>query len=62
MPAYKDKAKGTWYASFYYEDWTGKKVKKMKPVSYTHLDVYKRQEVILQSVTFWRILCIIPKW
>ena len=24
MPAYKDKAKGTWYASFYYEDWTGK--------------------------------------
>ena len=30
MPAYKDKAKGTWYASFYYEDWTGKKVKKMK--------------------------------
>ena len=53
MPAYKDKAKGTWYASFYYEDWTGKKVKKMKrgfptkrealewertfPVSYTHL-------------------------
>ena len=23
MPAYKDKAKGTWYASFYYEDWTG---------------------------------------
>ena len=22
MPAYKDKAKGTWYASFYYEDWT----------------------------------------
>ena len=31
MPAYKDKEKGTWYASFYYEDWTGKK------------DVYKRQ-------------------
>ena len=30
MPAYKDKAKGTWYASFYYEDWTGKKVKKLK--------------------------------
>ena len=27
MPAYKDKVKGTWYASFYYEDWTGKKSK-----------------------------------
>jgi hypothetical protein len=24
MPAYKDKAKGTWYASFYFENWTGK--------------------------------------
>ena len=32
MPAYKDKAKGTWYASFYFENWTGKKA-----VSYTHL-------------------------
>ena len=30
MPAYKDKAKGTWYASFYFENWTGKKEKKMK--------------------------------
>lgn len=30
MPAYKDKAKGTWYVSFYYENWTGKKEKKMK--------------------------------
>ena len=30
MPAYKHKAKGTWYASFYFENWTGKKEKKMK--------------------------------
>ena len=30
MPAYKDKAKGTWYASFYFENWIGKKEKKMK--------------------------------
>ena len=30
MQAYKDKEKGTWYESFYYEDWTGKKVKKLK--------------------------------
>ena len=29
MPAYKDKAKGTWYASLYFENWTGKKEKKM---------------------------------
>ena len=36
MPAYKDKEKGTWYASFYYEDWTGKKVKKMKRGGLSH--------------------------
>ena len=29
MPAYKDKKQGTWFASFYYTDWTGKKRKKM---------------------------------
>ena len=48
MPAYKDKAKGTWYASFYYEDWTGKKVKKMKrgfPTKREALEAYPLQEV-----------------
>lgn len=30
MPAYKDGAKGTWYAAFYYEDWKGIRKKKMK--------------------------------
>lgn len=30
MPVYKDKAKNTWYAQFYYEDWRGKRIKKMK--------------------------------
>ncbi|WP_373166325.1 Arm DNA-binding domain-containing protein [Agathobaculum sp. Marseille-P7918] len=30
MPAYKDKNKGTWYASFYHENWMGIKEKKMK--------------------------------
>ena len=30
MPAYKDMKKGTWYCSFYYEDWDGVR----KPVSY----------------------------
>lgn len=30
MPAYKDETKGSWYASFYYKDWQGQRVKKMK--------------------------------
>ena len=30
MPAYKDKEKGTWYASFYYENWKGGRERKLK--------------------------------
>ena len=30
MPTYKDKERGTWYASFYYTDWQGIKHKKKK--------------------------------
>ncbi|MBQ3427438.1 MAG: site-specific integrase [Clostridia bacterium] len=30
MPAYKDEDRGTWYASFYYTDWTGNKKLKKK--------------------------------
>lgn len=30
MPVYKDKDRGTWYCSFYYLDWTGKRKRKCK--------------------------------
>lgn len=30
MPAYKDEQRGTWYAQFYYKDWTGARKKKLK--------------------------------
>lgn len=30
MPAYKNHDRGTYYASFYYIDWTGQKHKKKK--------------------------------
>ena len=30
MPAYKDKERGTWYASFYYTDWQGRRRLKKK--------------------------------
>lgn len=30
MAVYKDKNRGTWYASFLYEDWTGKRCRKLK--------------------------------
>ncbi|MPM21309.1 hypothetical protein SDC9_67753 [bioreactor metagenome] len=30
MPAYKDEKMGNWYAAFYYQNWQGAKVKKLK--------------------------------
>ena len=30
MSAYKDTKQGTWYVSFRYIDWTGKKTQKLK--------------------------------
>lgn len=30
MPVYKNKERNTWYCSFYYQDWTGKRKKKKK--------------------------------
>ena len=29
MAAYKDEARGTWYISFHYNDWTGKNKRKL---------------------------------
>ena len=51
MPAYKDKAKGTWYASFYYEDWTGKKVKKMKRGSTTKREALEWERTFMHQPT-----------
>ena len=51
MPAYKDKTKGTWYASFYYEDWTGKKVKKMKRGFPTKREALEWERTFLQQQT-----------
>lgn len=30
MPVYKDDERGTWYASFYYTDWQGRRKLKKK--------------------------------
>ena len=49
MPAYKDKEKGTWYASFYYEDWTGKKVKKLKRGFSTKRDALEWERTFCSS-------------
>lgn len=51
MPAYKDKSKGTWYASFYYENWTGKKEKKMKRGFKTRREALEWERIFLQQKT-----------
>ena len=48
---YKDQEKGTWYASFYYEDWKGVRKKKMKRGFETRKDAlqWERQFLLQQS-------------
>ena len=51
MPAYKDMKKGTWYCSFYFEDWNGVRRKKMKRNFATKKDAlaWERQLLMLQG-------------
>lgn len=53
MPAYKDENKGTWYASFYFTDWQGIKLKKMKRSFTTKRDAleWERQFLRLQTAS-----------
>ena len=59
MPAYKDNRQGTWYASFYFENWQGVKQKKLKRRFATKKDARAwAREFILQlaadlTITFY---------
>ncbi len=44
MPVYKDCVRGTWFASFYYKDWTGRNRKKMKRGFRTKKEALEWQE------------------
>lgn len=49
MPAYKDNRYNTWYASFYYVDWKGKRLKKMKRGFATKKDASEWERSYLQQ-------------
>ena len=49
MPAYKDRNKGTWYASFYCDSWTGTKQKKLKRGFKTKRDALEWEREFLQQ-------------
>ena len=50
MPAYKDIKQGTWYASFYFENWQGVKQKKLKRGFATKKDALAwEREFLLQQ-------------
>lgn len=53
MPAYKDKKRGTWYANFYYKDWTGERKHKCKRGFKTQREAkeYERTFLDTQSKT-----------
>lgn len=51
MPAYKDERYNTWFTAFYYTDWQGKRVKKMKRGFATKKEAQEWERVFLQQQT-----------
>lgn len=51
MPAYKDERYNTWYTAFYYTDWQGKHIKKMKRGFATKKEAQEWERVFLQQQT-----------
>mgnify|MGYP000412110233 CR=1 FL=1 len=52
MAAYKDEARGTWYVSFHYNDWTGKNKRKLKRGFRTRKEAFEyEQKFLLQQAT-----------
>jgi len=51
MPAYKDEKHGTWYAAFYYQDWTGKRKKKFIRGFKTKKEALEAERVFLLKIT-----------
>ena len=49
MSAYKDKTQGTWYVSFRYIDWTGKKTQKLKRGFKTKKEVLNYEKEFLRK-------------
>ena len=53
MSAYKDKTQGTWYVSFRYIDWTGKKTQKLKRGFKTKKEALNYEKLKLQDQMEW---------
>lgn len=51
MPAYKDKKTGTWYAAFYYQDWTGERKHTTKRGFKTQREAKEYERDFLNSKT-----------
>lgn len=50
MPAYKDKKRGTWFASFHYKDWTGKRIHTYKRGFATKTEALRYEKEFLDSL------------
>jgi integrase len=49
MPAYKDNAKGTWYISFYFQNWKGERERKLKRGFRTKKEALEWEREFLQK-------------
>lgn len=53
MAAYKDEERGTWYVSFYYEDWTG--AREGEALSITPADIDFERNLLHINKTYYRM-------
>lgn len=51
MPAYKDEKQNTWYTAFYFTDWQGRRVKKMKRGFQTKKEAQEWERIFLLQKT-----------
>lgn len=51
MTAYKDKQRGTWFASFHYKDWTGKDIHKYKRGFATKSEALRYEKMFLDTLS-----------
>lgn len=61
MAAYKDEARGTWYVSFHYNDWTGKNKRKLRNERTTDRATIIEKTEVADRSRLWRSISLEKK-
>lgn len=57
MPIYRNKQRNSWYCSFYYTDWTGKRKRKKKEGFSSRKEAREYETTFLMQRQGWRCMC-----